>query len=95
MDHDSPAEPDGGAVVELDRAELYVVVLTAIEDAMLKVIGTLLLIGIGLLLVWAGATTFVTAELTGVLIVGVAVALLGIYLAATTLELVPSLRSLV
>lgn len=85
-------ETDGGAEPGFDDAALYAVVRTAVKDAFLDVIGTVLLVGIGLVLVVAGGGAIVRASgLTGVAI-GVWFVALGVYIAATALELVPSVR---
>ena len=87
-----PAETDGGSDPGFDEAALYVVVREAVEDAILGVIGTLVLVGIGFVMVWAG---IVGATSTGTLVGGVVggvVAVVGVYVAASTLEVVPPVR---
>lgn len=83
---------DGGPTPGFDDAALYSVVRTAVKDALLDVIGTVLLVGVGLVLVTAGGQAVVqTPSLPGIA-VGVWLAAIGIYLAATALELVPPIR---
>ncbi|WP_255148697.1 hypothetical protein [Halorarius halobius] len=87
------AEPDGGTARAFDDAALYSVVRTAVKDALLDVIGTVLLVGIGAVLTIAGGAAVVQAsDITGVA-VGVWLVALGVYIAATALELVPSVRN--
>lgn len=81
--------------VTLDEGALYVVVRNAVEDALLGVIGTLLLVGVALVLVWVGgAIALGSSGRTGVLplVLGGAVALVGLYLAAATLRVIPPVR---
>lgn len=83
---------DAAAHSDLDEAQLYAVVRDAVEDALLSVIGTLLLLGIAFVLVLAGGQVlFRTPSPVGVA-VGVGVAAVGVYLAAATLELIPPIR---
>lgn len=88
---DDPTEPPS---VQLDEGALYVVVRKAVEDALLGVIGTLLLVGVALVLVWVGGAIVVSAGLGQPLAVllGLGIALVGLYFAAATLELIPPLR---
>ncbi|WP_243700384.1 hypothetical protein [Halorussus pelagicus] len=98
-DSDSPSdnaegapETDGGRDVGFDEAALYGVVRTAVEDAILGVIGTLLLVGVALVITWTGillATQSVSAAATGFGVVAVA---FGLYLGAATLGVVPPAR---
>lgn len=88
---DEPAEP---IEVSIDEGALYVVVRKAVEDAVLGVIGTLLLVGLGLVLVWIGAAMALGARSGGPVpaVVGLAIGLIGLYIAAASLELVPPIR---
>lgn len=86
---DGPAETDGGTDPGFDEAALYVVVREAVEDAILGVIGTLMLVGIGFVMVCAGIVSATSTGTTGGVVVGGVVALVGLYVAASTLELVP------
>lgn len=86
------AEADGGDEFGFDDEALYAVVRTAVKDALLDVIGTVLLVGIGVVLVIAGGSTMIQgASLVGIA-VGVWLVAVGLYLAATALELIPSVR---
>ena len=81
--------------VAIDEAALYYVIRRAVEDAILGVIGTLLLVGLGLVLVWIGGAMALSADPeTGVLplVFGGAIALVGLYVAAATLRIVPPIR---
>jgi hypothetical protein len=71
---------------------LYTVVRDAVKDALLDVIGTVLLVGIAFVLVIAGAQAVVSALSFGTVAVGVGVAAVGVYLAAATLEIIPPIR---
>ncbi|MDX1748647.1 MAG: hypothetical protein R3324_22165 [Halobacteriales archaeon] len=77
---------------EFDEAALYTVVRAAVEDALLDVIGTLLLVGIAFVLVLAGGQAVVASDSIVATLLGVAVAGFGLYLAAATLEIVPPVR---
>ncbi|QLG28476.1 hypothetical protein HUG10_13360 [Halorarum halophilum] len=86
---DGPAETDGGTDPGFDEAALYVVVREAVEDAILGAIGTLMLVGVSFVLIGMGFTTaFETGDPAGAA-VGALMGLLGLYVAASTLELVP------
>lgn len=89
---DDTAEPPE---VRIDEGALYVVVRKAVEDAVLGVIGTLLLVGVALVLVWVGGAIVVSAGLGQPLaaLLGLGIALVGLYFAAATLELIPPLRA--
>ena len=79
----------------LDEGALYVVIRKAVEDAILGAIGTLLLVGLALVLVWVGAAMAISSGTrSGVLpaVVGVAIVLVGLYVAAATLEVIPPIR---
>lgn len=93
-DADSPAATAPTAdVTGIDRGELYVIIRQAVRDALLGVIGTLLLVGLGLVLLWFGimlAVSAVNSSLIGAL-GGVVVALIGFYIAASELDVIPSI----
>jgi len=97
-DTDSPGvTPDGGADPGFDEATLYVVVRDAVTDALLDVIGTVLLVGIAFVLVVAGGQALVASLTTGartpaVVVGSVVVIAVGLCAAAATLEVVPSIR---
>lgn len=87
-----PGKTDGGTPAGFDQAVLYTVVRDAVKDALLDVIGTLLLVGIAFVLVATGAQVALqSASLLGVAI-GAGIAAAGIYIAAATLELIPPIR---
>lgn len=80
---------DGDAVSGMDEAVLYTVVRSAVEDAILGAVGSILLAGLALALAWAGVvvalgSSSVTSATLGAILVAV-----GGYVAARTLELVP------
>lgn len=94
MGPEEPASDDeSGELVEvtIDEGALYVAVRRAVEDAVLGVIGTLLLVGVALVLVWIGGAMAINAggNQPVAAVAGLAIALIGIYLAASSLEVVP------
>lgn len=100
---EGPAMPeersDGGDVPvgDLTSEEFYRVVRSAVEDAFLGVIGTVLLVGIGFFLFVTGVTATVrvgSAEAPVVAVLGVGLALLGVYVAAAALDYAPSVEDL-
>ena len=84
-----PAETDGGTDPGFDEAALYVVVRDAVEDAILGVLGTLMLVGLGIVMVLAGIGSATSTGTPAGGAVGAVVALVGVYVAASTLEVVP------
>ena len=78
----------------MDEGALYVVVRRAVEDAVLGVIGTLLLVGVALVLVWVGGAMAVNAGSSQPVatVAGVAIVLVGLYIAAASLEVIPPIR---
>lgn len=90
-DEHAPAEADGGTPA-LDEATLYAIVRNAVEDALLSVIGTVLLVGTAFVLVAFGAQAVLGSASVAGAAVGVAIAAVGVYIAAATLELIPPLR---
>ncbi|MFB6353283.1 MAG: hypothetical protein ABEJ92_04285 [Halobacteriales archaeon] len=86
------AGTDGRLDPGFDEVALYGVVRKAVEDAILGAVGTILLVGVAFVLVVVGATAaFRTPSPAGVAS-GVGVSLLGLYLASSTLGLVPPMR---
>lgn len=89
-------EEDGSTPVEgLTEAELYVLIRKATEDAILGVIGTVLLVGIGFVLAYAGLSAALFGGLDGdpaVAVGALALGVFGLYVAAATLGVVPSVR---
>lgn len=97
---ESRVDADGATGAGVDEARLYRVVHAAVKDALLDVIGTLLLVGIAFVLVVAGGQAIVasvpltggaSASLPGI-VAGLGVVTAGLYLAAATLEIVPPIR---
>ena len=84
----SPDRPDPG----FDEDRLYAVVHRAVEDAVLGAIGTVIFVLIAVGLVWVGIAV-IAANPTplGVVFGGVAV-VAGVYLAASSLEVIPPIR---
>lgn len=77
-----------------DEQALYRVVRSAVEDAILGVLGTLLLLGIAAFFLWLGGAMFLSAAsggLTANLGFGTVFLTFGLYLGARTLDLVPPL----
>lgn len=84
-----PTASDGGTDLGFDPDALYRVVRAAVKDALLDVIGTLLLLGVALVLVVTGGQLLVGAT-SGVMVgVGAVVVLFGLSVAATALDLLP------
>jgi hypothetical protein len=92
-DSPQPRETDGGdpSGPGFDEAALYTVVRDAVKDALLDVIGTVLLLGIAFVLVVAGAQAVFSSLSLEAAALGIGVTAAGVYLAATTLEVVPPL----
>jgi hypothetical protein len=88
----SAPEADGGTPPGIEEAALYGVVRAAVEDALLDVLGTLLLVGVAFVLVVVGAQAAAGADATAGTVLGLVVALGGVYLAAATLEVIPPIR---
>lgn len=88
---DEPVEP---VEVTVDEGALYVVVRRAVEDAVLGVVGTLLLVGVALVLVWVGGAMAVNAggRQPVATVAGLGIALVGVYIAAASLEVIPPIR---
>jgi len=78
-----------------DEQALYRVVRSAVEDAILGVLGTLLLLAIAAFFVWVGGAMLLSAAEAGLTLslgFGLVFLAFGLYLGAATLDLVPSLR---
>ncbi|WP_440771703.1 hypothetical protein [Natronorubrum sp. DTA28] len=71
-----------------DERALYTVVRKAVRDALLDVIGTLVLLALGLASVWAGVQNAASQGADGLLF-AVPMILLGVYCAAYALDFVP------
>ena len=88
-------EVDGGGT-DMAPGDHYVVVRKAMEDAILSVIGTLLLVGLSLVLIWFGMMVAVSAYDTSPLmaLAGGFVVLVGLYQAASALGIIPPVTDL-
>jgi len=75
-----------------DEAALFTVIRAAVKDALLDVIGTLLLVGVAFVLLVVGAGAATEANSLVELAASLAVAGFGLYLAATALEILPPAR---
>ncbi|WP_255152901.1 hypothetical protein [Halorarius halobius] len=93
-DSQRPTETDGGDSFDpgFDEAALYRVVRDAVKDALLDVIGTVLLLGIAFVLVIAGIQAVFSSISLGTVAIGIGVLAFGVYLAAATLEIIPPIR---
>lgn len=89
---DAANRPHRGSNPGFDEAALYAVVRKAVEDAILGAIGTLLLVGVSFLIVWVGVTVVVSTQNLPGAALGVLAILVGGYLAAATLEVIPPAR---
>lgn len=95
-----PNETDGGTATTrpatIDEGALYVVIRKAVEDAILGVIGTLLLVGLAFVLIWFGIMVTASAFNSNRIAAagGVFVALFGFYMALSALDMVPSIGKL-
>jgi hypothetical protein len=88
----SGPESTDGTGPGIDEATLYRVIRTAVKDALLDVIGTLLLVGIAFVLVIAGGRAILSGATTPSIVVGGVFVAVGLYLAAATLEIIPPIR---
>ena len=84
-------ETDGGTNVGFDEGALYVVVRKAVKDAILDVIGTLLLLGLSFAGIWAGFLAIGYSTAMGA-VLGVAVIVVSLYMAAVALEVIPPIK---
>jgi hypothetical protein len=84
-----PASSDGGTDLGFDPDALYRVVRAAVKDALLDVIGTLLLLGVAFVLVAVGGQLLLGAHSGAAAGAGAVLLLFGLYVAATALDLVP------
>lgn len=82
----------GSPSTGVDEAALYSVIHAAVKDALLDVIGTLLLVGIAFVLVVAGGQALLTSTSTAAIAIGFTLVVCGLYLAAATLEVIPPIR---
>jgi len=83
---------DGGAP-GFDEERLHAVVRDAVEDAILGAVGTLLLVGIGLLFFWGGLTAIADANTGDAGVVGALMMIVGLALVVGTLhDMLPTSR---
>ncbi|WP_436911436.1 hypothetical protein [Halosimplex marinum] len=68
----------GGSAAEIDEERLYEIVHDAVEDAVLGVVGTLLLLGVGVVLLSSGVTAVLGATSPAMSGLGVVVFLFGL-----------------
>ncbi|WP_336336800.1 hypothetical protein [Haloarcula brevis] len=85
-----PPATDGSATA-LSEEELYAVVRVAAEDAVLGALGTLMLVGIGVVLASWGTALLLSAKPLSAAI-GVVLVLFGAYLALSSLRIIPPVR---
>lgn len=90
-----PTETDGSEPFDpgFDEAALYRVVRAAVKDALLDVIGTVLLLGIAFVLVIAGIQAVFSSISLVTVAIGIGVVAVGVSLAAATLEIIPPSES--
>lgn len=91
-DESAGNRPVGDGGVGFDEAAMYRVVREAVEDAILGVLGTLMLVGIGFVAVWAGGTALVQSQTPPSIAFGTLAIAFGFYLAASSLGVVPPAR---
>lgn len=84
-----PTASDGGADLGFDPDALYRVVHAAVKDALLDVIGTVLLLGVALVLVATGGQLLLWSLSGAAAVAGAVLIVLGCYVAATALDLLP------
>lgn len=85
-------ERDGSVDPGFDEVAFYRVMRKAVKDALLDVIGTVLLLGIAFVLVIAGIQAVFTSLSLGTVAIGIGVTAVGTYLAAAALEIIPPIR---
>jgi hypothetical protein len=75
-----------------DEARLHAVVRDAVEDAILGAVGTLLLVGIAVVLLATAGSIVLQATAPIGVVIGIGVGLPAAYLFAATLGLIPPIR---
>lgn len=88
----SPPRDLGGASSALNEEMLYRVVRKAVKDALLDVIGTVLLVGVAFVLAVAGSQAMIWSTSILETVISSILLLVGLYIAAATLELIPPIR---
>lgn len=94
VDNSNEKKPDGGRTIGINQRELYIVVRTAVKDALMDVLGTVFLLGFALLFVSIGAQRIFDASSTTGSALGGSIVILGFVLAGAALDLIPSIREL-
>ena len=84
--------PDGDWSPGIGERELYRIVRLAVEDAILGVLGTILLLGVAAVVALTGVRIIANATSTAWVALGLGVALFGVYVGAATLGVIPSVR---
>lgn len=92
-DPDSRGDSDDGSGQGFDEVALYRVIHAAVKDALLDVIGTLLLVGVAFVIVVIGAQVLLSSTTTLSIVAGAGLVGGGLYLAAATLEIIPPFRA--
>lgn len=89
----SPDDKSGQEPTSFDEQLLYPVIREAVEDAILGVLGTILLLGIGILFIWFGVM-LLAFSFRGIpqLVFGIFAIVAGIYLAASSVKIIPPIR---
>lgn len=84
---------DGGrADPGIDEDRLYRIVHDAVEDAVLGAVGTILLVGVAFVLVWTGVAVVLQNESPAGAVLGGSAIVVGVYLAAASLKVIPPAR---
>ena len=91
MERDSSGRTDGG-LEAVPREELYEIVHAAVKDAMLDVLGTVALLGFGLVFVAVGGQFLLESSSQVGTALGGLFAGLGFLIGAAALDLVPPFR---
>jgi uncharacterized Tic20 family protein len=79
-------------VRDLNQNELYRIIQAAVKDALLDVIGTILLVVIAFVLVLTGAQVILSSIVPFASVIGIALVVAGLYLAGSSLEVIPPVR---
>ncbi|NLV05538.1 hypothetical protein GOC83_05225 [Haloarcula rubripromontorii] len=91
VDTSTGPQATDGSVEDLSEEELYAIVRVATEDAVLGALGTLMFVGIGIVLASWGAALLMSATPLPAAI-GVVLVLFGAYLALSSLRMIPPVR---
>ncbi|ARS89822.1 hypothetical protein [Natrarchaeobaculum aegyptiacum] len=90
MEREPDLETDGGEPTEMSPEELYTVVNAAVTDALLDVLATVVLLGLGLLFVAGGLQGIFESSDAISYVASGALLGFGLVLIAVALDLVPS-----